>query len=120
MSHCRTSPDAANAPATRDASGAMQKAANATSAVPMSTVRLDRQPQSVIMRARPSPVNVASQAENRGEPRGHLLDARGGLRVIERHRLEAVDSRNVPRAWHARVQRNLHGVGVGELALDLW
>ena len=80
-------------------------------AVPITAVRLDLQCH--------MPAAVRSESEQLRQACGHVLDPACRLGVVERHRLEGADRRDVLGTGHAGVQRNLHSFGLCKLPLDI-
>ncbi len=89
----------------RYTTGRTQLTTNAASAAPMTIVRV-RSLRHMLVEW------CALQTENGREPRGDLFDAGSGFCVVERHRLERVDGRDVLRSGHTAVQRNLNSLGL--------
>ena len=97
----------------------MQQTTNTATAMPTTTVRLDcHRHMSVCAFTWWNHVRK-SEPQNRRETGRDILHALRGFRIVERHRLERIDGRNVLWTRHTRVKRNLHRLRLCELALDI-
>src|SRR5215213_2689490 len=91
--------------------GSSENTPNTRIAVPMMGVRLDLQ-------CHMAPA-VRSESEQLRQAYGDVLDPACRLGVVERHRLEGPDRRDVLGTRHAGVEGNLHGLGLGQLPFDI-